>query len=51
MEQHAAGMERHLISGHSPYEPVIGFSRAVVAGRNRILVAGTTPVPADGAAE
>ncbi|HYZ54103.1 MAG TPA: hypothetical protein VE733_11490 [Streptosporangiaceae bacterium] len=43
-------MERHLISGHSPYEPVIGFSRAVVAG-DRILVAGTTPVPADGAAE
>lgn len=41
-------MKRHLVSGHSPYEPVIGFSRAVVAG-DRILVAGTTPVPADGA--
>ena len=32
------------ISGHSPYEPVFGFSRAVVAG-NRVLVAGTAPVP------
>jgi enamine deaminase RidA (YjgF/YER057c/UK114 family) len=42
-------MERQLISGHSPYEPVFGFSRAVVAG-DRILVAGTAPVPADGAA-
>ncbi|HLH57968.1 MAG TPA: RidA family protein [Streptosporangiaceae bacterium] len=41
-------MERQLISGHSPYEPVFGFSRAVVAG-NRILVSGTAPVPADGA--
>jgi enamine deaminase RidA (YjgF/YER057c/UK114 family) len=41
-------MERQLISGHSPYEPVFGFSRAVVAG-DRILVAGTAPVPADGA--
>jgi enamine deaminase RidA (YjgF/YER057c/UK114 family) len=40
-------MERHLISGHSPYEPVFGFSRAVVAG-DRVLVAGTAPVPADG---
>jgi enamine deaminase RidA (YjgF/YER057c/UK114 family) len=34
------------ISGHSPYEPVFGFSRAVVVG-GRILVAGTAPVPAD----
>ena len=48
IERHAVGMERHLISGHSPYEPAIGFSRAVVAG-DRILVAGTAPVPADGA--
>jgi enamine deaminase RidA (YjgF/YER057c/UK114 family) len=32
------------ISGHSPYEPVFGFSRAVVAG-GRVLVAGTAPVP------
>jgi enamine deaminase RidA (YjgF/YER057c/UK114 family) len=34
------------ISGHSPYEPVFGFSRAVVVG-DRVLVAGTAPVPAD----
>jgi enamine deaminase RidA (YjgF/YER057c/UK114 family) len=36
-----------LISGHSPYEPLFGFSRAVVAG-DRVLVAGTAPVPAGG---
>jgi len=39
------GVQR--ISGHSPYEPVFGFSRAVVAGE-RILVAGTAPVPPGG---
>jgi len=39
------GVQR--ISGHSPYEPVFGFSRAVVTG-NRILVAGTAPVPPGG---
>lgn len=40
-------MERRLISGHSPFEPVAGFSRAVVVG-DRILVAGTAPIPPDG---
>ncbi|MCJ8191701.1 RidA family protein [Sphingomicrobium aestuariivivum] len=35
-------------SGTSPYEALYGFSRAVRAG-NRILVAGTGPVEADGA--
>jgi enamine deaminase RidA (YjgF/YER057c/UK114 family) len=35
------------ISGHSPYEPVFGFSRALVAG-DRVLVAGTAPVPPGG---
>jgi enamine deaminase RidA (YjgF/YER057c/UK114 family) len=35
------------ISGHSPYEPVFGFSRAVVAD-GMVLVAGTAPVPAGG---
>jgi enamine deaminase RidA (YjgF/YER057c/UK114 family) len=40
-------MERRLISGHSPYEPVVGFSRAVVAG-GHVYVAGTAPIPADG---
>jgi enamine deaminase RidA (YjgF/YER057c/UK114 family) len=37
------------ISGHSPYEGVFGFSRAVVAG-GRVLVAGTAPVPPGGGA-
>ena len=40
-------MQRQRISGHSPYEPVFGFSRALVAG-GRVLVAGTAPVPAGG---
>jgi enamine deaminase RidA (YjgF/YER057c/UK114 family) len=40
-------MERRLISGHSPYEPVVGFSRAVVVGK-AVHVAGTAPIPADG---
>jgi enamine deaminase RidA (YjgF/YER057c/UK114 family) len=35
------------ISSGSPYEPVIGFSRAVVAGHH-IFVAGTAPIMADG---
>jgi enamine deaminase RidA (YjgF/YER057c/UK114 family) len=34
------------ISSGSPFEPVIGFSRAVVAG-DRVLVSGTGPVGAD----
>ncbi len=42
-------MDRLHISGHSPYEQVFGFSRALAAG-DRVLVAGTAPVPADGAA-
>jgi enamine deaminase RidA (YjgF/YER057c/UK114 family) len=40
-------MERRLISGHSPFEPVAGFSRAVVVG-NAVHVSGTAPIPADG---
>jgi enamine deaminase RidA (YjgF/YER057c/UK114 family) len=40
-------MERRLVSGHSPYEAIVGFSRAVVAG-DRVYVAGTAPIPADG---
>ena len=35
------------MSGHSPYEGVAGFSRAVVAG-DRVYVAGTAPIPPDG---
>jgi enamine deaminase RidA (YjgF/YER057c/UK114 family) len=40
-------MERRLISGHSPYEAIVGFSRAVVVG-DYVHVAGTAPIPADG---
>jgi enamine deaminase RidA (YjgF/YER057c/UK114 family) len=40
-------MERRLVSGHSPYEGVAGFSRAVVAG-DRVHVSGTAPIPPDG---
>ena len=40
-------MERRLISGHSPYEPIVGYSRAVVIG-DHVYVAGTAPIPADG---
>src|SRR6266852_8798162 len=38
---------RRRISSGSPFEPLIGFSRAVVAG-DRVLVSGTGPVFADG---
>ena len=37
---------RTNISGGSPYEPIIGFSRAVRVG-NTVYVAGTGPVGAD----
>jgi enamine deaminase RidA (YjgF/YER057c/UK114 family) len=40
-------MERRLISGPSPFEQVMGYSRAVVAG-DRVHVAGTAPIPRDG---
>jgi len=40
-------MERRLISGTSPYERVMGYSRAVVVG-NDVHVAGTAPIPVDG---
>ena len=39
---------RRNIPGTSPYEPIIGFSRAVVAG-NVVHVSGTGPVGADSA--
>jgi enamine deaminase RidA (YjgF/YER057c/UK114 family) len=35
------------IAGHSPLEPVVGYSRAVVSDR-RVHVSGTAPIPADG---
>ena len=37
---------RQNISGGSPYEPIIGFSRAVRVG-NAVHLAGTGPVGAD----
>jgi enamine deaminase RidA (YjgF/YER057c/UK114 family) len=40
-------MTRRLISSGSPYEPTIGFSRAVRVG-NRIVVSGTGPIAPDG---
>jgi enamine deaminase RidA (YjgF/YER057c/UK114 family) len=41
-------MQRRTISSGSPYEPVAGFSRAVVVGPH-VHVAGTAPVMPDGA--
>lgn len=40
-------MQRRLIEGTSPFEPIVGFSRAVVAG-DRVYVSGTAPIPPDG---
>jgi enamine deaminase RidA (YjgF/YER057c/UK114 family) len=41
-------MERRLVSSGSPYEPTIGFSRAVRDGRH-VFVAGTCAVMPGGA--
>jgi len=41
-------MHRLLVSSGSPYEPVVGFSRAVRVG-DRVFVAGTAPVMPGGA--
>ena len=40
-------MKRQNIAGKSPYEPMIGFSRAVRVG-NVVHVSGTGPVGAEG---
>ena len=40
-------MERRLVSSGSPYEPVVGFSRAVRVGHH-VSVAGTAPIMPDG---
>lgn len=37
---------RQRVSSGSPYEPVIGFSRAVRVG-NQVFVSGTTPIGSD----
>ena len=42
-----ARVERRRIAGHAPMEPVVGYSRAVVAG-GHVYVSGTAPIPADG---
>jgi enamine deaminase RidA (YjgF/YER057c/UK114 family) len=41
-------MDRRRIASGSPYEPVIGFSRAVVQGHH-VSVSGTAPVMPEGA--
>jgi enamine deaminase RidA (YjgF/YER057c/UK114 family) len=40
-------VERRRIQGHSPHEALVGFSRAVVTGKD-VRVAGTAPIPRDG---
>lgn len=40
-------MARRLIASGSPYEPVVGYSRAVVAG-DTVYVSGCAPIMADG---
>ena len=40
-------MERRLIPGHSPFEPVVGYSRAVLAGQT-VYISGTAAIPREG---
>lgn len=43
-------MERKLVASGSPFEPRIGFSRAVRVG-DRVVVSGTAPVWPDGSCD
>ena len=43
-------MSRLKISSGSPYEPIIGFSRAIRTG-NRVVVGGTAPIWPDGSCD
>lgn len=40
-------VDRRRVASGSPYEPVIGFSRATVAGHH-VSVSGTAPIMSDG---
>jgi enamine deaminase RidA (YjgF/YER057c/UK114 family) len=42
--------ERQRVSSGSPFEPTIGFSRALRVG-DRVLVAGTAPIWPDGSCD
>jgi enamine deaminase RidA (YjgF/YER057c/UK114 family) len=42
-----AELERRRISGRSPHEPVVGYSRALRVGQ-LVFVSGTAPIPPDG---
>src|ERR671924_1666649 len=48
LERDTPPVERRLVSSGSPYEPVMGFSRAVRVGPH-VFVAGTAPIMYDGA--
>jgi enamine deaminase RidA (YjgF/YER057c/UK114 family) len=46
----ASPIQRRRIASGSPYEPVVGFSRALRVG-DRVLVAGTAPIWPDGSCD
>jgi enamine deaminase RidA (YjgF/YER057c/UK114 family) len=50
MSDTGAGRPRHNVASGSPYERVIGFSRAVRVG-DRVLVSGTAPIWPDGSCD